>query len=413
LEVAMMDGWRRWLCVLVLAPAVTSAAELTLGQRAEFTHAGQGHEVHLSAPSVAVARDGRVFLAWAAEEGVATNLYLAPTGADAGKPVRVNPDGLAVDSLHQPPGLDIGPGGEIYLSWSSSKPKPEGTLFASDLRLSRSTDGGKSFDNHLRVNEDRPISHGFEGLSLADDGTVLLSWIDSREGWDKAGTYLARVVKRGSQVEGAVKLDGDTCVCCRVDLTTGPRNMVAVAWRKVFPDNLRDMVLAVSRDGGRTFAPPALVHADRWQIAACPHRGGAVDTDKAGRLFLTWYTEGPQDQPRLLFSVSPDGRQFAEPKRLDSSSSSIPDHVRLAVDGDGRALIVWEDSTAVRRRVLLRYTTDGGATLSPVQTLSQAIKAYAPSLTVSPAGEFVVAWHEEQFPHVKTVVQPIRLTAGR
>jgi hypothetical protein len=189
--------------------------------------------------------------------------------------------------------------------------------------------------------------------------------------------------------------------------------MVAVAWRKVFSDNLRDMVLAVSRDGGRTFAPPALVHADRWQIAACPHRGGAVDTDKAGRLFLAWYTEGPQDQPRLLFSVSPGGRQFAEPKRLDSSSSSIPDHVRLAVDGDGRALIVWEDSTAVRRRVLLRYTTDGGATLSPVQTLSQAIKAYAPSLTVSPAGEFVVAWHEEQFPHVKTVVQPIRLTAGR
>jgi hypothetical protein len=95
--------------------------------------------------------------------------------------------------------------------------------------------------------------------------------------------------------------------------------------------------------------------------------------------------------------------------RLDSSTSSIPDHVRLAVDADGRAVIVWEDSTAVRRRVLLRYTTDGGETLSPVQVLSQAIKAYAPSVTISPAGEFVVVWHEEQFPHVKTVVQPIRL----
>jgi hypothetical protein len=34
-------------------------------------------------------------------------------------------------------------------------------------------DGGKSFDSHVRVNEDRPISHSFEGLSVADDGTVF------------------------------------------------------------------------------------------------------------------------------------------------------------------------------------------------------------------------------------------------
>jgi hypothetical protein len=196
-------------------------------------------------------------------------------------------------------------------------------------------------------------------------------------------------------------------------VTTGPKKTVAIAWRQVFLKDIRDMVLAVSRDGGRAFGAPALVHADGWQIAACPHRGGAVDSDEAGHLFLAWYTEGPQDQPRLLFSVSPDGRRFAEPKRLDSSTASIPDHVRLAVDAKGRALIVWEDSTAVRRRVLVRCTSDGGATLSPILVLSQAIKAYAPSVTISPAGEFVVVWHEEQFPHIKTVVQPIRLDGSR
>jgi hypothetical protein len=401
----------RGLFVLLLMPTLASAAGLSLGGRSELSHPGKGHEVHISAAAVAVAHDGGVFLAWAAEEGPATQLYLARSGARDEKPVRVNPDTLTVDSLHQSPGLDIGPDGTIYVSWSSSKPKPAGTLFASDLRLSRSLDGGKSFDSHLRVNEDRPISHSFEGLSVADDGTVLLSWIDSRDGWDNAATYLGRVVRRGTQVERVLKLDSEVCVCCRIDLTTGPKQTVAVTWRKVFPENIRDMVVAVSRDGGRAFEPPSLVHADRWKIAACPHRGGAVDIDSTGRLFLAWYTEGPQDQPRLLFSVSPDGKRFSDPKRLDNSTASIPDHVRLAVDGKGRAVIVWEDSTAVRRRVLLRYTTDGGATLSPVQTLSQAIKAYQPAVTISPAGEFVVVWHEEQFPLVKTVVQPVRFTA--
>jgi hypothetical protein len=79
------------------------------------------------------------------------------------------------------------------------------------------------------------------------------------------------------------------------------------------------------------------------------------------------------------------------------------------VDAGGRALIVWEDATAVRRRVLLRYTTDGGETLGPIQVLSQAIKAYAPSIAISQRGEFVVVWHEEQFPITKTVIQSIRL----
>jgi hypothetical protein len=398
----------RWVFVWLLLPTL-AAAGLILGPRSELTHPGKGHEVHISGASVAVARNGDVFLAWAAEEHSTTNLYLAHVGASGGKPVRVNPEGMAVDSLHQSPGLDIGPDGVIYLSWSSSKAKSEGTLFASDLRLSRSLDGGKSFDSHLRVNEDRPLSHGFESLSVADDGTVFLAWIDSRDGWDKAGTYLARIVERGTRVESSLRLDGETCVCCRVDMTTGPRNTVAVTWRKVFPDNIRDMVLDVSRDGGRGFGPPTLVHADRWQIAACPHRGGAVDVDEAGRFYLAWYTEGPQDQPRLLFTVSPDGRRFAPPQRLDTSAGSIPDHVRLAVDGQGRSAIVWEDSTAVRRRVLLRSTTAGGETLSPIQVLSQAIKAYAPTITVAPNGDFVAVWHEEQFPLTKTIIQPLRL----
>jgi hypothetical protein len=171
--------------------------------------------------------------------------------------------------------------------------------------------------------------------------------------------------------------------------------------------------LSLSHDGGRVLTPVTLVHADGWRIAACPHRGGMVGLDGAGRVYLTWYTEGAQEEPRLLFARSSDGRRFMEPTRLDSSTASIPDHPRMAVDASGRAVIVWEDATAVRRRVLLRYTTDGGETFSPIHVLSQAIKAYAPDITRAPTGDFVVVWHEEQFPAIKTVVQWLRLEAPR
>ncbi len=43
------------------------------------------------------------------------------------------------------------------------------------------------------------------------------------------------------------------------------------------------------------------------------------------------------------------------------------------------------------------------------EVLSQAIKAYAPDVTATPNGGFVVAWHEEQFPSIRTIVQTIEL----
>jgi hypothetical protein len=404
--------WRILIGSLLFVSAASHAAALTFGSRTEFTHPGTLHDVQVSGAAVAVDRDGDVLIAWVRKDGHTDNLYLARPGREKNQAKRINPQELPVDSLHQSPGLAIGPQSEVYISWSSAKPKPEGVIFASDVRLSRSLDGGESFDSHLRINEDRPISHSFEEIGVTNDGTVLLSWIDSREGWEKAGTYVARIGQRGTQIESVEKLDGDTCVCCRVHLTTGSQGKVAVLWRKVFPDNIRDMVLGLSHDSGQSFSSPVLVHADRWQLNACPHRGGTVGIGDKGQIYAAWYTEGAEGRPAILFATSSDGSQFTPPQRVDVSSGSIPDHVHLVVNTTGQAIIVWEDATAVHRRVLLRYTTDGGRTLSPIHSLSQALKAYAPGVALSPSGEFVTVWHEEQFPLIKTIIQPVRLDAS-
>jgi hypothetical protein len=399
--------------VLSVAPTGRAdAAERAPGARLELRHAATGHHAHLSGPALARGADGAALVAWAAAEGAGNNLYVARFADGEPAVVRVNPPELSVDALHHPPRIVAAPTGEVYVSWSSAKPVPEGALFASDLRLSRSTDGGRSFTGHLRINDDRAISHSFDGLAVAPDGTVLVSWLDSRAGGPNAGAFLARIGDRGSRIDGTSRVGEDVCVCCRVDLAAGPGDAVAVVWRKVFPGDIRDMVVSASRDGGRSFAPPALVSADRWRIAACPHRGGAVGVDARGRLYASWYTEGAGGRPDLLFAVSEDGRRFGPHRRLNTSTASIPDHARMAVARDGRAAIAWEDSTAVRRRILLRSTADGRA-LGPIHTLSAAIKAWQPDIVSAGDGRFLVAWHEEQFPHVKTVVHAIEVARAR
>ncbi|MEW6267738.1 MAG: hypothetical protein AB1689_00405, partial [Thermodesulfobacteriota bacterium] len=364
-----------WCALLPLAAgaggvrdAFAAAPELVRGERLAWTHAARGPHVPISAPAVAVRADGVPLLAWIAAEGDVNHLWVVAPGEEGAQPVRVDPPGLPVDALHQAPALAVGPAGEVYASWSSVKLKPEGTLFASDLRLSRSLDGGRTFAPPLRVNQDRPISHSFDGLAVAGDGDVLLSWIDSRDGQGKAGTYLARVGERGSRVDETEQIGSETCVCCRVAVGARARR-AAVLWRKDFPDQVRDMVLAASDDDGRTFAPAVRVSEDRWRMPACPHRGGAVGVDGGGKVYAAWYTEGTEGRPGLFFATSPDGASFGVPQRLDRSEGSIPDQVRLGVTPDGRVLVVWEDATAVRRRIVARASVDGGATFGPIEQL--------------------------------------------
>ena len=389
------------------------AGEPVLGPRLELVHRLARRDTRIFPAAIAVGRDGIPLAAWFAQDGSNNTLYFARvTGPDAPS-VRVNPDGMEVASLENPPGIAVGPAGEIYLSWSSSR---YGAAFGANLQLSRSLDGGRRFDRHLAVNEDRAAAHSFEGVTVGADGTVFVAWTDDRDSPDTAGTYVARVVDRGGRIAGTLKLDSMTCRCCRVSVATGPPETVVAAWRRVFSGDLRDIVLATSRDGGRGFTSPTPVHEDRWKITACPRRGPNVALDARGRLFAVWYTEGPDGEPKILFAVAPDGRRFGDPLRVNTSTVSIPDHPRLAVAPGGLALVVWEEETAVRRRVLMRYSPDGRS-LGRERILTEALKSpatdIAPDIAVTPGGDFVVAWQEKRSMSVTTVLQTVRVDDER
>ena len=172
------------------------------------------------------------------------------------------------------------------------------------------------------------------------------------------------------------------------------------------------MVMAASRDGGRTLAGAGAGPRRRLEDHGGLAQRRQCRAARARPSVAAWYTEGAEGRPDLLFATSADGRRFSAPRRLHTATGSIPDHVRLSVDAAGRGIVVWEDSTAVRRRVVMRTTLDGGRTLSPAQTLTHAVKAFAPDVVPAPGG-FLVVWHEEQFPSIKTVIHTVKLQEVR
>jgi len=386
-----------------------------------------------SNPTVAVdPRSGTTYVAWVGAQPGNADVYLAridQDGADA--PVRVNDiPGDAAPHEQAPAQVAVAPSGDVLVLWQNNTPV-EGRRFpASDLRLARSTDGGRSFEPAVTVNDDAggpPSSHTFHDIAVAPDGTVYVSWIDSRErdraraalgiaddsdghgghgghGGNGAGhgghatmaaddpalpssdVRVARSTDGGRTFEPGVVVARDVCPCCRTSLAVAPDGAVLVAWRRVFDGDVRDIVVARSTDGGRSFTPPARVHDDGWVIPGCPHAGPSLALDGEGRVHAAWYTGSPERQG-VHVAVSDDGgATFGQPRPLLTGGWVPVSLVRLASLPDGAILAAWDDRRDDQRRFAIARL-DG----SRVRVLDDGVPGSAPTLAAA-GGTVAVAW---------------------
>lgn len=364
-------------------------------------------------PSVRIDDRGRVSLAWVEEEKETRMvLYsrLEKVDGPVGEAVRVNGSGEVPYSRQEAPALAVS-GDDVLMTWAVTHPKvtPD-KPFSNDLRLSRSTDGGKTFQPSVLVNDDQQvIGHSFDSIHVAPDGAVHIAWIDGREGKKESGTFATRSTDQGRTVDKNLKVDENTCVCCRTAMTSGPDGTLYVAWRKILPGDLRETVVARSTDGGATYSAPVIVGHDRWVFPGCPHRPASVGTDRQGRLYVAWYTEGSDETPSIYLAYSDDkGETFSPKQKLNFSKGTFPDHPQMAVDQEGRVILVWEEQSPVRREVVVSVSLDRGQSFSLPQKINDK-KGQTPSVSVNAQGLAVLAWMEHAMPAHRLVVQTLQL----
>ena len=366
-------------------------------------------------PSVQIDDEGRISLAWVEEDKETRTVWywrLDRAGEVIGQPVRVNGPGEVPYSRQEAPALALS-GDEVFITWAVAHPRMTSDKpFANDLRLSRSADGGRTFQPSVLVNDDQHvINHSFDSIHVASNGVIHLAWIDGREGKKESGTFAARSTDQGRTVTPNLQVDDTTCVCCRTSMTSSPDGTVYLTWRKMFPGEIRETVVARSLDGGRTFGTPVVVGHDRWVFPGCPHRPASVGTDRFGRLYVVWYTEGADDTPSIYLAYSDDkGETFSSKQKLNLSKGTFPDHPQMAVDPEGRLIIVWEEQSPVRREVVMSVSLDRGQTFSAPQKLNEK-KGHAPALSINAQGRAALAWLEHVMPAHRLVVQTLELPA--
>ncbi|HTN50041.1 MAG TPA: sialidase family protein, partial [Burkholderiaceae bacterium] len=208
------------------------AARPSLATGAAFDALGNLWTVSFDGPNLVVRRSADLGLHWTA-------------------PVRVRPEAEPIDTgADAKPNIAIGPGGEIYVTWTKPLSKP----YTGEIRLTRSIDGGKSFSEPRVVHADRQeITHRFDAMAVTSDGRLLVAWIDKRDGmavggkashYAGAATYYAVSDDRGLSFRGDYKIADHSCECCRIALLPRPDGSVIGFWRQVFPPNVRDHAVA-------------------------------------------------------------------------------------------------------------------------------------------------------------------------
>ncbi len=416
--------------VAAITAAVAAATAVTRGGSA-LAPATRVAAVGASNPTAAEDARGVRYVAWVGTGGGASNVYLARADGDAfAAPVRVNDvAGDAAPHEQAPAQVAVGPRGEVYVVWQNNREIPGRRFPASDLRLARSMDGGRTFAPAVTVNDDAggaPSSHTFHNIVVGKDGTVWVSWLDSRvRDAERARRHPhpAAVVGRtsgdstksmhghggvaedptlpGSEIRVARSTDGGrtfgpgmvvdagVCPCCRTSLAAAPDGSIYVAWRKVYPGDVRDPVVARLAPGATAFAAPVRVHADGWVFPGCPHAGPSLAVDARGRVHVAWYT-GKDGRQGLWYAASDDsGRTFGAPAALLTSGWVPPSHVTLAAEGD-HVWATWDDRREQESRVTLASMDRGRP-----HVIARERAARSPVLATGPRG-LLVAWQQGQ-----------------
>ena len=221
----------------------------------------------------------------------------------------------------------------LYAVWRQDSPPQQVFAAVHDWRIGK-------YSRPIPVRDPGQRGYaGFPDLAIGPNGTAYVVWLDERnqtKSGDSSSVYFAAL--HGDRFSRNVRIASSTCSCCRPAITVAPDGTIYVAWRHDDHD-LRDIAVAASRDGGRSFSPMRLVARDGWRLHGCPESGPSL-LSEGRRLYIAWYTQGSDSRSRVRMSYTEDGgKTFARPTDVSQRTLDANHPHLLALKPSGIAVI--------------------------------------------------------------------------
>ena len=367
------------VCTLFLAGCNHSTAhEATATNAAPAPLQLSADGVDAAEPTTAVGSDGSFYVAWVNHEAKQADVMLGrfdANGKAAGAPVRVNPQaGVATAWRGDPPSVAVAKNGSVYVVWTA-RVEVDGKK-GTDLYLSVSNDSGQTFAAPVKINDDKtPAAHGMHALDVAEDGRIYVSWLDERnvaapmpstkaDGHHMESNrelFIADSSDGGRTFSRNRKVAAEACPCCKTALAVAADGTVYISWRHVLPGNFRHIAVTSSSDAGATFSKPVIVSDDKWMLQGCPVSGPSLAAE-GGVLKVLWYAAGEGNAPGLYVAESKDKGQSFSPRQL-LAQEGVRGTPVLAANGSADVAI-WEMTGGAAAETKFRKLGNESAAIS-------------------------------------------------
>jgi hypothetical protein len=252
-------------------------------------------------------------------------------GESFSDPLRVNTEaGFASGGRFRGPDIAVGKDDRIHVVWYNDGYRQKRPKQERGVMYSRLDAGTKRFEKARNLNH-KP-SDNFS-LAADDGGRVAVIWM-------AAGIFVNRSNDGGETFADPINLKVDPCECCGSRAVYARDGNLTVLYRDK-TDNLRDTCLARLPSGSSTISSNVQISATPWPIESCPMTGGFLNESKAG-LIAAWETKGQ------IYFASPgkndDGRAPNETRAASNGRYPVALSTAGGKNGkDGRILVAWKN----------------------------------------------------------------------
>ena len=356
-----------------------------------------------SAPSATFDSQDRLWVTFVQDQHV----YVSRSddrGVTYSTPVKVNaePEDAEFNGENRPKVI-VTKDGTMLLSWTL-KTSPR---FTGEIRFTRSTDYGKTFEDVRTINDDQLFAgHRFESMFLTESGHLYLTWIDKRDleasiekDEDYVGAAVYGVVSDdlGETFKANFRVANHSCECCRIAMAPRGDEGVAILWRQVFGEDVRDHAVAYLDPQGNVTNVQRATY-DEWHINACPHHGpDMIASDTPDEYHITWFTNGSVNQGIYYARHSYSSGETVQQVLVDDQPGA--GHPNLA-QHDGTLYLVWKGFDGMSTKLHLTQSIDDGKNWSERATLLQTQSGSDHPLLIKHDEGVYLSWHTQELGYI-------------
>jgi hypothetical protein len=284
----------------------------------------------------------------------------------------------------------------VYLSWAMAREKK----YTADIRYSYSSDYGNTFTAPITINDDGLLAgHSFNEMAVNDEGEVSIVWLDGRLKQRKgAGNGSAIFIATGNMTKVTEpfvnqEVVNGTCVCCRLAVDYNQQGNLAIFWRHIYGDNIREFAITTLSEQ----STPYQVSYDHWKINGCPHQGGALAIDKSNRYHMVWYNQGDKGKGVFYAYSDSSGKTLSSPLAVgEQAAQAAHPHMN---ENNEVVDIVWTQFTGAVHQLWHQQSTNKGLSFGEAKVLATSTKGSDRPFIIQKGNSSFVSWHRFQQGH--------------